>query len=115
MKDRNTEKYVVVKGVVPKSLKVQFKIVCIQRKLQMSSVLEDLIWEWIQAGGPIPEYSLNLSSSKEDNDNVKGYIPKDLKLQFKVLSAQKQVTMCFVLYHLVNQWVNGDISTSKSR
>ncbi|PMB04718.1 hypothetical protein CEN49_20140 [Fischerella thermalis CCMEE 5273] len=114
MVDRNTEQYVVVKGAVPRYLKLQFKVLCIQRKLQMSSVLEDLIGKWIQAGGPFPEYLVNWSSSNQDNENVKGYIPESLKLQFKALCAQKRVTMCSVLYHLIDEWVRTGGSTSES-
>ncbi|MCX7594814.1 MAG: hypothetical protein N2235_13840 [Fischerella sp.] len=78
----------------------------------MSSVLENLIGKWIQAGGPVPEYLVDLSSSNQENEDVKGYIPESLKLQFKVLCAQKGVTMCSVLYHLVTEWVQTGGSTS---
>ncbi len=100
---RDGEESVVVKGSVPRSLKLQFKVLCIQKELEISAVLEDLIGKWIQADAPVPESPADLSD--EDSEVVKGYVPKSLKLQFKVLCTQNRVKMGTVLYNLINEWV----------
>lgn len=93
----------VVKGAVPKSLKLQFKVLCVQKDLEMSAVLEDLIEKWIEADAPVYESPLDLS--EEDSEDVKGYIPKSLKLHFKTLCTLKRVKMRSVLYQLIHEWV----------
>ena len=103
MVDIEDEESVIVKGAVPKSLKLQFKVLCVQKELDMSAVLEDLINKWIQAGAPVHESTVDLSN--EDSEDVKGYIPKSLKLHFKTLCTQKRVKMRSVLYELINDWV----------
>jgi len=70
----------------------------------MSSVLEDLIEKWIEADGSIPKSTADLSD--QNFEEVKGYVPKSLKLQFKVLCTQKRVKMRFILYNLINEWVH---------
>lgn len=110
MPKRDGEESVVVKGAVPRVLKLQFKVLCTQKELEMSAVLEDLIEKWIQADAPVPESPTDLSN--EDSEDVKGYIPKSLKLQFKVLCTQKRVKMRSVLYNLINEWVQAGGSTS---
>lgn len=102
----DSEEYVVVKGAVPKSLKLQFKVICVQKDLEMSAVLEDLIEQWIEADAPVPEFTPDLS--EEDSEDVKGYIPKALKLQFKTLCTQKRVKMRSVLYQLIHEWVQAN-------
>ena len=99
----NGEQYVVIKGAVPKSLKLQFKVLCVQQGLEMSTVVEDLIERWIQADAPIHEPPTDLYS--EDSEDVKGYIPKPLKLEFKTLCTLKQVKIRSVLYQLLQEWV----------
>lgn len=93
----------IVKGAVPKALKLQFKVLCVQQELDMSAVLEDLINKWIQADGPVHVSPADLSD--EDSEDVKGYIPKSLKLRFKTLCIQKRVKMRYVLYEIINEWV----------
>lgn len=99
----NGEEYVVVKGAVPKSLKLQFKVLCVQQELEMSAVLEGLLEKWIQEDAPIHESIGDLSD--EDSEDVKGYVPKSLKLHFKTLCTLKRVKMRSVLYQLINEWV----------
>ncbi|ARV62776.1 hypothetical protein BZZ01_00265 [Nostocales cyanobacterium HT-58-2] len=106
MAKRNGEEYVVVKGAIPRTLKTRFKVLCIENDLEMSAVLEDLIKKWIQANAPVSDFLINLSN--QDCEDVKGYIPKSLKLQFKSLCAQKRVKIRCVLYELINQWVHTD-------
>lgn len=103
------EESVVVKGSVPKSLKLQFKALCALRGQKMSDILEYLIEDWIQVDAPVPEFPVDLSN--EDSEDVKGYIPISLKRQFKALCRQKQVRMRFVLYQLINEWVQRDDRT----
>ncbi|MEH2026198.1 hypothetical protein [Nostoc sp.] len=69
----------------------------------MSTVLEELIQKWVQQESPILESSVDLAN--HDLEDVKGYISKSLKLQFKIICAQKKVKMRFVLYYLINQWL----------
>ncbi len=89
----------VVKGTIPKSLKIQFKVFCVQKNLEMSEVLEALIKQWIQTDAPVAQLSHNLAP--EELEELKGYVPKTLKYQFKSLCKQKRVTMRSVLYALI--------------
>jgi hypothetical protein len=98
-----SEEIVVIKGAIPKKLKLKFKVLCVQKELEMSEVLENLIRQWIQTDAPVAEFSLN--SLNEDPEDVKAYVPKSLKLQFKLLCTQKQVTIRSILYLLIKQWV----------
>lgn len=43
------EVYEEVKGYIPESLKTQFKVFCMQRRVTMSSALYILIYEWVKA------------------------------------------------------------------
>jgi hypothetical protein len=102
---RDSEESVVIKGVVPSSLKLQFKVLCTKQELKMSEVIEDLIEGWIQADGEsVPEFTPNLS--EEDFVEVKGYVPESIKIRFKILCTQKRVSIRSVLYHLINEWVH---------
>lgn len=102
MTNRDSKESVIVKGVIPRNLKLQFKVLCIQKELRMSTVLEDLLRKWIQADSPVSELLLDPA---EDAEYVKGYIPKSLKLQFKVLCTMRGVKMCSIMYALINEWV----------
>jgi hypothetical protein len=106
---KDNEETVVVKGAIPKTLKLQFKVLCVQKELQMSEVLEDLIGQWIQADAPITESSVHLSN--QDSEDVKAYVRKSLKLQFKMLCTQKRVTIRSILYMLIKQWIEMGGST----
>jgi hypothetical protein len=97
------EEYVVIKGAVPKSLKLQFKVICVQKELEMSTVLEDLLKRWIQEGAPVQEFSANLYD--EESEDVKAYIPKSLKLEVKTLCTLKRVKIRSILYQLIHEWV----------
>jgi hypothetical protein len=105
----NSEETVVVKGAIPKALKLQFKILCLQKELEMSEVLEDLIRLWIEADTPVLELSRDLLS--QEFEDVKAYIPKSLKRQFKLLCTQKQITIRSTLYVLIKQWVQMEDSS----
>ena len=98
--------FTVVKGIVPKTIKVQFKVFCIQTNIEMSELLETLIKQWVQTGAAVPQMCSNMG--EEELEEIKGYIPASLKYQFKVLCKQKRVTMRFVLYALITQWVGGN-------
>ena len=97
------EEYVVIKGAVPKSLKLQFKVICVQKELEMSSVLEALIKKWVQDDAPVYEFSTTLYH--EDSEDVKAYIPKSLKLRVKTLCTLKRVKIRSILYQLIHEWV----------
>lgn len=100
---KNGEQYVVIKVTVPINLKLRFKVLCARKELTMSEVLKNLIEQWIQADAPVSHFVTDFSS--EDCENVKGYLPRALKVQFKVLCTQKQIKMRSVLYNLMAQWV----------
>ncbi|MFN6560898.1 MAG: hypothetical protein RMY28_014080 [Nostoc sp. ChiSLP01] len=102
LKDK-IEEFAVVKGNIPKPLKIQFKVFCVQKNVEMSEILETLIQQWIQKGAPIHQLHSNLL--QEELEEIKGYIPQNLKYQFKVICKQKKVTMRSVLYTLIAQWV----------
>lgn len=98
-----TENYIVVKGNIPKSLKLSFKVLCVQKDLTMSSVLEELIEKWMQENAPT--YIDIVNFDDEALEEVKGYIPKSLKLQFKTCCTRKRIDMRLVLYELIQEWI----------
>ncbi|MBE9044546.1 hypothetical protein IQ255_09030 [Pleurocapsales cyanobacterium LEGE 10410] len=104
--NKEDEKYLVIKADIPRDLKLKFKVLCTQKELTMSEVIKELIKKWIQANKPISNFIF--VPSEEDYENVKGYIPKSLKTQFKVFCTRKRVTMCSVLYNLINEWVKAE-------
>ena len=97
------ERAVVVKAFVPQSLKIRFKICCIQHELKMSKVLEELIRQWLQS--KVLDLDLINHPSDEAVEEVKGYVPRELKQQFKVLCAQHQFQMSYVLHALIQEWL----------
>ena len=103
MTNENNEKYVVIKAATPSSLKLQFKVLCTRKELTMSRVVEDLIKKWIQAN--TPTFDFHNECSKQENEDLKVYIPENLKTQFKVLCIQNKVTMRSTLCNLTHQWV----------
>lgn len=103
MAKNGIKEFAIVKGTIPKPLKIQFKVFCVQKNVEMSEVLEALIKQWLQTGTPVPQLRSNLV--EEELEEIKGYIPESLKVQFKVFCKQKQVTMRFVLHALITKWV----------
>jgi hypothetical protein len=101
--DSKKEEHAVIKGAIPRDIKYRFKIVCIQQELDMSTVLEQLIQDWVQKESPILKHSVN--SAQDELEDVKAYVSKSLKLQFKIICAQKKLKMRFVLQFLINQWL----------
>ncbi|MGF1521874.1 MAG: hypothetical protein ACFBSF_06075 [Leptolyngbyaceae cyanobacterium] len=99
----NADRAVVVKAFIPQSLKVQFKVCCIQRELKMSAVLEHLIRQWIASGSTDLEPVAN--PCDEPVEEVKGYIPRALKQQFKVLCTQNHIQMSYLLHSLIQKWL----------
>ena len=93
----------VVKAVMPSSLKLQFKVLCTRKELTMSKVVEDLIKKWIQVNTPTFDFPNDCSEQK--NEDLKVYIPENLKMQFKVSCIQNKVTMRSTLCNLIHQWV----------
>ncbi len=106
MSRENGEAYAVIKGSMPTGLKLRFKILCAQHGLNMTEVLETLIRQWVQAGGPTSSFVTNwLDDNREDVAYVKGYISFSLKAQFKVLSIQRELKQSFILYNIIREWV----------
>ena len=108
--DENNEEILVIKGAIPKKLKLQFKVLCVQKELQMSVMLEDLIRQWIQAGAPISKFPDDFLN--EESEDVKTYVPKSLKLSFKIICTHKRLKIRFVLYALIQKWVDLEGSMS---
>ncbi|MBG1239686.1 hypothetical protein ACEYW6_27205 [Nostoc sp. UIC 10607] len=109
MTKNNSEEIVVIKGAIPKALKLQFKVVCVQKELEMSEVLENLIKRWIQTDTPVIELSVDwLNQELED---VKAYVPKSLKHQFKLLCTQKRITIRSTLHVLIEQWLQMEVAS----
>ena len=98
------EKRTVIKIALPKNLKFKFKLLCTQKELTMSYVLEELITKWIQADCCIEGFILE-PSREEELEELKGYISESLKIDFKILCVQKGITMRFALYNLINCWL----------
>ncbi|BAZ70775.1 MAG: hypothetical protein KME28_04035 [Pelatocladus maniniholoensis HA4357-MV3] len=113
MTNQDNNELAVVKGAIPKTLKLQFKVLCVKKELQMSAVLEDLIRQWIQTGAPIPEVYDDLLN--EESEDVKGYIPKSLKLRFKIICTHKRLKIRFVLYALIQEWVETALQQSRCK
>ncbi|NJK56856.1 MAG: hypothetical protein HC939_13050 [Pleurocapsa sp. SU_5_0] len=103
MTDKNNEQRVAIKTNVPIKVKLQFKILCIEKELNMSKVIEESIRNWIQANAPISCFTTDLSSNR--CEVIKAYIPHFLRIQFKVLCTQNKIAMSLVLYNLVEEWI----------
>ena len=69
----------------------------------MSKVVKELIQKWIQANTPTFDFPNKCSEQK--NEDLKVYIPENLKTQFKVSCIQKKVTMRSTLCNLIRHWV----------
>lgn len=101
--NEKSKKRVVIKVQLPKNLKLLFKVICTQKNLTMSDVLEELIEKWIQA-----DVSTNNFISEptcEEDEALKGYIAESLKTSFKISCIQKGMTMRHVLYNLIHSWI----------
>ena len=101
----NGEKYVAIKTTTPSSLKLQFKILCTQKKLPMGKVVKELIEKWIDNTST---FDFNNVYSEQENEDLKVYIPENLKTQFKILCIQNKVTMRSTLSNLIHQWVKSE-------
>lgn len=88
----------VVKTAIPDYLKVEFKIICIQNELTISSMLEQLIEKIIEED---QDFSSDLNLEMSKSQIIKAYIPRDLKRKFKVFCVQKQIPMNLVLQYLI--------------
>lgn len=108
IKNKKGEDNVAIKAHVPSSLKLHFKVLCTQQENTMSKKIEELVREWIQADSPTSEFVA--APSDTDYEDVRGYLPRELKIQFKVICAQKQIEMNFVLYNLIKKWKKAIIS-----
>ena len=102
MNNKEGKEKSVIKTLISNSLKVQFKLFCVQNEITMSEMLERLIRNLIEADQDLLE---NLNPPLQNPKVVKGYIPSSLKLQFKVFCTQKQLPMNLVLSYLIETWV----------
>jgi hypothetical protein len=110
IKNEKEKDNVAIKASIPGLLKIQFKVLCAQLEKTMSKKIEELIEEWIQADSPTSDFVATPCNT--NYEEVRGYIPKALKIQFKVICAQKQIEMNFVLYNLIKKWKKANISNT---
>jgi hypothetical protein len=109
MSTKSNQARVVIKGFIPKSLKLQFKLRCVQHGLKMGEVLEVLVKQWIQANGSTSSFTTQWhNSSDEEAESVKGQVSLSLKTEFKSLCTQRKVTQCFTVYNLIRKWVEAN-------
>jgi hypothetical protein len=108
IKNKKGEDYIAIKASIPSLLKLHFKVLCTQQENTMSKKIEELVREWIQADSPTSDFVA--TPSNLEYEDVRGYLPKELKIQFKVICAQKQIEMNFVLYNLIKKWKKANIS-----
>ncbi len=102
------KEFAIVKGTIPKSLKIQFKVFCVKKNVEMSEVIEALIKQWLQKGATVSQLNNNLL--QEELEEIKGYVSKNVKCQFKLICKQKQVTMRSVLHTLITMFIEMDSS-----
>ena len=100
---QHKEKSQIAKADIPSHLKLQFKILCARKGLNMSVISEDLLREWLRTGEP--NIDKTASFAEEDLEVISVYIPESLKVQLKVKCMQEKVTMKFVLFQLIQIWV----------
>ncbi|MEL6438985.1 MAG: hypothetical protein AAFQ80_07005 [Cyanobacteria bacterium J06621_8] len=112
MKQENKEKNLIAKADIPSPLKLQFKILCARKGLNMSVISEHLLRNWLIAGEPT--VSKMVSFPEEDLEVISVYIPESLKVQLKVKCMEEKVTMKFVLFQLIQIWVAENSEHSSS-
>ncbi len=88
----------VIKTNISSSLKTQFKLLCIQNGITISSKLERSIQDLIKTEIEIPE---ELRLSVDDSVVIKGYIPESLKRQFHAFCVERGMSMTWVLRYLI--------------
>lgn len=110
MTANHQEEKSVIKTSVASSLKVQFKLLCVQNELTISDMLERLIHDLVESEREIPS---NLPSPLQEIKVVKGYIPSSLKREFKLFCTQKQIPMNLVLSYLIRTWVEETIRSRR--
>lgn len=110
MIEENNKKHVLINTNVSKKMKRRFKILCAEKDLTMSTVIEQSIKTWIQANAPISDFTADLSN--KEYEIVKGYIPHFLKTEFKVFCTQHGITMNQALYNLLRQWIEANNSSN---
>nr|ADN17858.1 conserved hypothetical protein [Gloeothece verrucosa PCC 7822] len=103
--EKQGDRKLVVKASIPSSLKLKFKVICVQKNLNMSDVIESLIREWILNNGPTNEFEYLEDVLNETYEDIKGYLPSSLKLEFKVLCTQKKLKIRFVITNLIQKWI----------
>ncbi|NBD31430.1 MAG: hypothetical protein GVY17_00255 [Cyanobacteria bacterium] len=102
---------VVVKATIPIALKTQFKVLCVERHLKMSQVIEGAIQEWIETPDVIALSIPCCVKKDDDSEEIKSYLSPTLKTQFKALCAKKRVKMQQVTLTLIHHWINCQTET----
>lgn len=108
----NLEKTIVIKVKIPQKSKLKFKIICTEKRVTMSYVLETLISQWIEDNFSINNFILEPAT--EECEDLKGYISESLKTSFKITCIEKGITMRFALYNLICLWIQKEYKNVKS-
>ncbi|MEM8677317.1 MAG: hypothetical protein AAGF83_26185 [Cyanobacteria bacterium P01_G01_bin.67] len=103
MRQEHKEKSQIAKADIPGSLKLQFKILCARKGLNMSVISEHLLRDWLLTGEP--RINKTVPFPEQDLEVISVYVPESLKVQLKVKCMQEKVTMKFVLFQLIQIWV----------
>ena len=92
----------IIKTSIDNSSKVEFKILCVQNELTISHMLEELVEDLLNTERHIPQ---NIKFKSENMQVIKAYIPKELKLRFKLFCIQKQISMNYTLRFLIQDLI----------
>ncbi|MEL7075035.1 MAG: hypothetical protein AAGM46_03775 [Cyanobacteria bacterium J06582_2] len=95
----------VIKTSIANPIKVEFKIICVKNELTISNMIENLIETLLSTDRYIPR---DLEYEDNNMQVVKAYLPKELKLRFRIFCTQRQIPMNYVLRYLIETRVQGD-------
>lgn len=94
-----------IKTLVSNSLKLEFKIICVRNEITISSMIEQLIEDLIEADTIIPS---DLDLPQENTQVIKAYLPKDLKQNLKIFCVERHIPMNLAIFYLIKTKVEMD-------
>ena len=109
---KKLEKLVAIRGDVPESLRVRFKMACAERKVTINDTLAALVEAWIYSGDIGARGSSRNNASVWDATNFLN-IPELLRAQFVEFCLKRDVTISDVLAMLIKKWNEGEVSGKK--
>ena len=95
----------VIKTSIANPIKVEFKIICVKSELTISNMLEELIETLLETERCIPR---DLEFEAENMQVVKAYLPKELKVRFRIFCTKREIPMNYVLRYLIKTTVDSD-------